>query len=63
MINIVHLLVGQAELEAAVRDAGRRERQLLEKRLEQLQEELDQGRQLNGQQIRCFICKFTLMFP
>lgn len=52
----VWILAGQAELEAAVRDAGRRERQLLEKRLEQLQEDLDQERQLNGQQLRYSSC-------
>ena len=56
---IIRLLAGQAELEAAVRDAGRKERQLLEKRLEQLQEELDQERQLNGQQLRCCTCIFS----
>ncbi|KAK9849006.1 hypothetical protein WJX84_001448, partial [Apatococcus fuscideae] len=43
---------GRAELEAAVKDAGRREQQLLEQRLAQLQEQLDQERQLNGQQLR-----------
>ena len=61
--NIICLLAGHAELEAAVRDAGRKERQLLEKRLEQLQEELDQERQLNGQQLRCCACILKLMFP
>ncbi len=46
------VIAGQAELDAAVRNATRRERQQLEQQLTQLQEDLDQERQLNGQQLR-----------